>query len=61
MQALNLDVGVDSELLEKTLAIEYWIKYTWPQLELVVVVVAHRHMYSQQVLQGDIVRISIMS
>ena len=41
MQALNLDVGVDGELLEKTLAIEYWIKYPWPHLELVAVVVVH--------------------
>jgi hypothetical protein len=42
MRALNLDVGVDGELLEKTPTIEYWIKYPWPHLELVAVVVTHR-------------------
>ena len=41
MRALNLDVGADDELLENTPAIEYWIKYPWPHLELVVVVVEH--------------------
>ena len=41
MRALNLDVGVNDELLEKTSAIEYWIEYPWPHLELVAVVVAH--------------------
>jgi hypothetical protein len=42
-RALNLDVAVDSELLEKTLPMKYWIEYTWANLESVAVIVTYRH------------------
>ena len=42
-RTLNFEVHVNRKLLEKTLAIKYGIKYSWPYLELVAVVVTHRN------------------
>jgi hypothetical protein len=43
LRTLNFDVRVHRKLLEKTLAIKYGIKDSWPYLELVVVLVTHRN------------------
>jgi hypothetical protein len=43
MGALNLDVRVDCELLEKPLTMKYWIEYPWPNLEFVAIIVTYRH------------------
>ena len=42
-RTLNFDVRVHRKLSEKTLAIKYAIKDSWPYLELVVVVIMHRN------------------
>jgi hypothetical protein len=43
MRALNLDVRVNNELLEKPLSMKYWIEYPGTNLEFVAVVVMYGH------------------
>jgi hypothetical protein len=43
MRDLNLDVGVDRELLEKSLPIKYRIEYTCATFESIAIIVTYRH------------------
>jgi hypothetical protein len=43
MRALNLDVRVDKDLMEKPLSMKYWIEYLGTNLEFVAVVVTYGH------------------